>query len=351
MNIYDYIKNNNKEIKEINELDALIFARLSYIHIETIKDKLPISISNLSKIKDLKINKRDFELLNLLKNNQRFKDLEIERCEDILDKDIEEQFTGITIKINSDTIFIAFRGTNKNIIGFKEDMNMCYGMIPSQKSSKDYLNSEKVYKNIYIAGHSKGGNLAMYSGIYSDKKHQKHIKKIYNFDGPGFLKLDKKFYNIKDKIINYFPESSIVGRMMYNDNTIYAVKALKEGIEAHNVYNWIISNNRLKQGKLKKISNDFKASCDHILESIPSDRKKIIIDYIYSLMLKGEISNIKELNIKKIKLLLDNSPKLTIEEKTELTNFFKILIKAMLPKIKKPQEINLKNLSLKEHHK
>lgn len=351
MNIYDYIKNNNEELKEINELDAMIFARLSYIHIETIKDKLPISISNLSKIKDLKNNKKDLELLNLIGNNKRFKDLEIVRCEDILDKDLEEQFTGITIKINSDTIFISFRGTNKNIIGFKEDMNMCYGEIPSQLSSKEYLNSEKVFKNIYITGHSKGGNLAMYSSIYCDKKHQKCIKKIYNFDGPGFLKLDKNFYNIKDKIINYFPETSIVGRMMYNDNIIYAVKTLKEGIEAHNVYNWIINNNTLKLGKLKKISNDFKEVCDHILEAIPSSRKKIIIDYIYSLMLNGEISNIKELNIKKIKLLLDNSPKLTIEEKKELTNFFKILIKAMLPKIKKPKEINIKNLSLKEHNK
>ena len=145
---------------------------------------------------------------------------------------------------------------------------------------------------------------------------------------------------MKDKIINFFPETSIVGRMMYNDNTIYAVKTFKEGIEAHNIYNWIIDNNNLKIGKLKKISNDFKFVCDHILESIPNNRKKVIINYIYALMLKGEISNIKELNIKKIKLLLDESPKLTIEEKKELINFFKILIKASIPKIKK---INDKN--------
>ena len=351
MNIYDYINNNNEELIEINELDALIFARLAYIHIEMIKDKLPISIYNLSKIKNLKINKKDLELLNLLKNNKRFKDLQIIRCEDILDKDKEEQFMAITIMIDSETVFISFRGTDKNIIGFKEDMNMCYGIIPSQMSSKDYLNSEKIYNNIYIGGHSKGGNLAMYSGIYCDSLHKRHIRKIYNFDGPGFLKLDNNFYKMKNKIINYFPESSVVGRMMYNDSTIYAVKSNKEGIEAHNVYYWIINDNTLKLGKLKKISNDFKEGCDHILEAIPNTRKKVIIDYIYSLMLKGEISNIKELNIKKIKLLLDNSPKLTIEEKNELINFFKILIKAMLPKINKPKEISLKNLSLKEHHK
>ena len=47
MNIYDYLKNNNDKITEINELDALIFSRLAYIHIETIKDKLPISINNI----------------------------------------------------------------------------------------------------------------------------------------------------------------------------------------------------------------------------------------------------------------------------------------------------------------
>ena len=50
MDIFDYIENSkNEELKEINTLDAIIFTRLAYIHLEDIIDKLPIKISDIEK--------------------------------------------------------------------------------------------------------------------------------------------------------------------------------------------------------------------------------------------------------------------------------------------------------------
>ena len=79
-NIYDYIKNNNNEIEEINVVDAMILSRLSYVHIEEMKDKLPLTIEQLSNyVSSIKINSHDKKLIEMLSNSNRFKLMSIRR--------------------------------------------------------------------------------------------------------------------------------------------------------------------------------------------------------------------------------------------------------------------------------
>lgn len=334
-NIYTYAIDNQEPIDKINELDALIFSVLSYISIEDIMLKLPIKIGELAKLKNLKNSKQDLMLLKIVGESNRFKDLEIIRYVNILDSTIEEQFMAMTIKIDPKTVFISYRGTNKSIVGFKEDMNMSYQVVPSQISAKEYLDKEKGYPKIYLGGHSKGGNLAMYAAMKGHLRQKLRIKKVYNFDGPGFLSLDRDFYFMRCKILNFFPEASIVGRIMQNDNHIYPVKTSKEGIEAHFVYTWYISNNTLKEGIFSHKSNEFKQACDKILNNIPDERKKVIIDYLYHMIKKHIYFNIREFSFHEIKTSLNDFPKLENDEKKEILNFSKVLIKSSLPKIGK----------------
>ena len=329
-NIYNYIENNNNKIDKINTLDALILSRLSYIHFENILDKLPITIKKLQNyLEEIKTNKLDTKLVNSLSSSLRFQNLEIVRCESILDKEKEEQFLAITIKLNEKSIFISFRGTNKNIIGYKEDMNMSYMTIPSQIDAAKYVNKEHA-STIYLGGHSKGGNLAMYSGIHANFFKRCYIKKIYNFDGPGFLKIDRKFIRMKKKIINYFPETSIVGMLLENDAKIISVKTNKHGIEAHNLYNWEINNHELIEGILSKKSIDFYLATKELNEKIILERRKLIIDYIFKLVIQGKISSLKDIDINEIKTLIEVAPEITKEEKKALLNYFKAFIKVSL---------------------
>ena len=64
--------------------------------------------------------------------------------------------------------------------------------LPSQKKALDYF--EKAVRMLngkfILGGHSKGGNLAVYAGAFTDENSRNHIDYIYNFDGPGFS-LDK----------------------------------------------------------------------------------------------------------------------------------------------------------------
>ena len=72
--------------------------------------------------------------------------------------------------------------------------------IPAQVEALKYIRrvSKKYNCKIHLGGHSKGGNLAVYAGIFCSKKVQDKIIDITNFDGPGFDKTVVENENIKE---------------------------------------------------------------------------------------------------------------------------------------------------------
>ena len=339
MDIYNYIDNSEK-LENINVLDAIILTRLSYLHLEDCNIKYPIKIMELENILNtIKINHNDKKLISLLKNSERFKDISIKRFKHIENKELEEVFTGMTIELPGDILFISFRGTGKNPIDFKEDMNMSYKVVPSCIDGVKYLEEEKKINKLYISGHSKGGHIAMYTASHTTFFNKVKIEKVFNFDGPGFLDITKEIKKMENKIVNYFPESSIVGRIMNSVGKIVPIKTKKYGIEAHNIYNWIIKDNDLVKGELLKDSDLFHEECLNILNVISKEKRENVINYIFNLMLKGEFKNIKELDLMKVKKIVDETPHLEKNEKDELIKFFKVLFKCMINDIKPKKKL------------
>ncbi len=326
--IYNYILNNNDSLNKINYLDALIFSRISYIHIEKIEDKLPFTINDLNNYLPLiKVSSMDKKLINYLKDSKRFKDILITRCKNIFDKEKIEQFFGITFLLPNKDLFISFRGTDKSMIGLMEDLDMSYKTIPSQIDALNYLEEEKGHKNIYIGGHSKGGNLSMYALINASLLKRMRIKKVYNFDGPGFLNLDNNYLNVKNKIISFYPNCSIVGRLMNNDSKRIVFKASKKGIEGHNIYNWKVENNEFVASEFLEISNKLKENTDNLLKEIEINKRGMIIKSLYSIFDKNTFNNIKTNGIVEVKKIIESIPNINKLEKELLLNYFILLIK------------------------
>lgn len=62
--------------------------------------------------------------------------------------------------------------------------------------------------SLIITGHSKGGNLAIYSAAMCRNSVLSRIVGIYNYDGPGFcfdIKKTENYSTISDKIHSYIP--------------------------------------------------------------------------------------------------------------------------------------------------
>lgn len=333
MNILDYIKKNgSKEILELNNVDALVFSRLVYLHLEKIEDKLPMSIYELKKyLSIMKNNKYDTELILLLSSSIRYKNILLNRFQSILDEKKEEQFAALTIKFKPNNLFVAYRGTTKNLIAYKEDLNMSYKIVPAQIDALNYLNKENGFNNLYLGGHSKGGNLSMYAGINANFSKRVMIKKIYNFDGPGFLEITNKFKRMSSKIINFIPETSIFGELMYNNTSKQVIKSSKKGIEAHNIYTWQIENQNFIKGFLSNDSQEFAYISLSVLEKISKEKKKIIIDYVFEILGKSNIKSIKDITLNDFKKIISDIPRLNKLEKEELIKMVKAFLKLAFP--------------------
>ena len=92
------------------------------------------------------------------------------------DGTIKKDYDNVSFVFNDNSIYVAFRGTDSTLVGWKEDLNMGFmDVIPSQIDAVNYLrqiiNHFSDYK-IFVGGHSKGGNLAVYSAIFIDEALQ-----------------------------------------------------------------------------------------------------------------------------------------------------------------------------------
>ena len=309
-NIVDYLKSIKDllfEEKPFNELDALVLSRLSYIDFRSIlkstkywsKKKL-IDVINEIFIEKEKSNyrfrlKEDMQLLDVLRSSLRYRECYIKSY--VYDTVIEEvkQFSAVTF-INEEPkqkfMFIAFKGTDGTVTGRKEDFNMAYlETVPAQIEAAKYL--KKItrfssYKTIYVGGHSKGGNLAVYAASQARKNIQNNIKEIYSFDGPGFkddFLETEGFINIHEKISLFAPQSSIIGRLLSRNYKTYIVQSKKKLLYQHNIYNWKIENNDfVKLDKFTFLSNKIDKVLKDSLSKTTIEERKAIVDELFDIV-------------------------------------------------------------------
>ena len=217
-----------------NEVDALVFAQISYYDYSVFEDGISFeeikSHKNIIKATNLKnlIGKEDEKLFNLVIGSKRYGKTIVKWHVANTDGTIPTQFSATTF-INKHLAVVAFRGTDGTVVGWHEDMNMTYQFpIAGQVNAQKYLN--KVLPNltsydVKVVGHSKGGNLAVYATVMALKKYQGLITGSYNFDGPGFTKafydLDA-YINVREIVHKFIPVQSSIGRMMldYKENKI-----------------------------------------------------------------------------------------------------------------------------------
>ena len=227
--IYDYLdyyKNCSFEEVGFNQMDAMLFACLVYLPIKSFsenksyKDFVSYAYTFYKDDYSGVMKPSSFALLNKIKTSKRYENIIISNFKNVRNNDT--QFGAMSVRFNNN-LLIAFKGSDSSLISWIENLRLNY-QYPTYTQSKgikyakdNILDSDK---NVYLVGHSKGGNLAMCAGMEIPSGLRDKVKVIYNFDGPGFLKkeYDKKFNLIKEKVVNIVPTGSVVGMCLYNDN-------------------------------------------------------------------------------------------------------------------------------------
>lgn len=270
-NILDYLDWRGDigfEASPFNEVDSLILSELSYVDFKdyvgsdfstpiTLKEAGEKLISDEGKavFSMLFLDTKEFtELLQKASASRRFGGIKLLNFVNNIDTDREMQFSAITYELYGDLIYIAFRGTDDTVVGWKEDLNMgVLETIPSQPSALAYLiHTATRFSNrkIILGGHSKGGNLAIYSAINSHSSIHSRIEHIYNHDGPGFLNgisNNDAFSKLEPRITTLIPQGSIVGMLLEHDEKYSIVESNKSGLLQHNGFSWEVMGTEFRK--------------------------------------------------------------------------------------------------------
>ena len=97
------------------------------------------------------------------RKSPRFAQVKITDYVNDSNRTLQKQFAAVTFLLTKELNYVAFRGTDDTILGWKEDFNMSFmRSTPSQRAAVIYLKkiARKTKGQLLIGGHSKGGKLS-----------------------------------------------------------------------------------------------------------------------------------------------------------------------------------------------
>ena len=323
-NLFDYLKwRSDLSFSKcrVNELDMALFSQIILIpyslHIKMPMSKTEdsITIKELSQL--VEYNKENFvkkmglinppQILDILiemGKSHRFQDLVISNYESDICTNREIQFTTFCIDLDEHTRVIVYSGTDDTIIGWKEDFNMMFTFpTPAQETALKYLKRYSEDKEVYIVGHSKGGNLAMYSTLNVKQEIFDKIKKVYCFDAPGIsVDIDntEDEMNRFKKIYGYVPQTSIIGRLFNHYEKERVVSSTNLGLYQHDLFSWEVCVNKFKRiDKRDKDSEHIENKISKMLATMSPVMKEEFVEIGYGLFMRTKAETLTDLNNRK----------------------------------------------------
>lgn len=292
-----------------NIVDSLIFSRFSYLPFDDILLQKPQKISVISKqffAMDRQshpsiVMAQDVELLQQLSQAPRFKNLTVQHYRNTIDLDTEQQFSAVLIHLDAQTSYVAFRGTDLTLVGWKEDLNMSYQKtIPAQHSAVRYLDELEPFlrARVIIGGHSKGGNLAIFAACFAKDSIQQKIIAIHNFDGPGFQEAilkQQQYQMMKPLMITYMPQNAVVGTIFHHDHTIHIANSQAKGIMQHDTFTWQVNHHDIVTLDNANTENVTQQTLDNLLTQLTPDERKKIVDTLYTVLTASGATTVTEL--------------------------------------------------------
>lgn len=269
--ILDYLKEYGDYTfseKPLNEVDSLVLCQFAYLKFDGIvpgigENAPAVSMGYLNSHQDKdklfadeRYREKNTKLYDGMLKSARFSTLRMNYYINIIEPWQETQFSAVTFFLEDGSVYIAYRGTDETIVGWKEDFNLAFSEpVIGQIRSVKYLEqaAETFASPFYIGGHSKGGNFAVYAAMNCREDVQERIGKIYSHDGPGFrpeIREKGNYEKIARRVIKIIPHSSLVGMLLESHAAGYMVVESKSfGLLQHDPYTWLVREDEFVRAK------------------------------------------------------------------------------------------------------
>lgn len=336
-----------------NAVDSLVFSNLVYIlfpdALLTAREPVPLwqVEEEMSLLPDLKErgSAHRLQLLHEASQTRRFGSAGIVQYRNQFLPQEDTQFAAAAFLLDDGTLAGAFRGTDNTLVGWKEDFNMCFReAVPSQRLAVDYVEQlhEAYGRPMFLCGHSKGGNLAVYGAAKSRPAVRSTIRQVYNNDGPGFMApmlSDPGYLEMVPRIHTYVPQSSIIGMLMEHAEPYRVIRSAQVGVLQHDVFSWEVVGKELTP--VEEMTPDAKfisATIRQWLLGMDLEERNRMVEALFKLLTYGDVERAADIfqpkNLRQYMKLISTDEEL----RQILTGDFLGLVSAARKALEQPQE-------------
>ena len=316
-NIISYVdkyKRTGFDQMPFNEVDSLVLCQLSYLNF---KDLVP-GIKELSTSVSLQdivataekdrlyeeywFKEDNRKLVEKVTQSFRFMDMKLNYFVEVLNEEHGIQFSAVTFLFGDKSVYVAFRGTDVTLVGWKEDMMLaCSEPLRSQELAAEYLDkvSSTFAGQFRVGGHSKGGNLAVYAAMFCKSDVRRRICDIYDHDGPGFrpeILKEGHFDFIRSKVHKYIPKESIVGILLETNMDYEVVESTGIGALQHNTFTWKSKNGQFVKAKgMRRNKRVADAALNEWIYSLSDREVSVFIDTLFDILAASDAKTLFEI--------------------------------------------------------
>ena len=301
-----------------NGIDGLLCATISYLDFHGGQDRKGWSLEELIRIdavKDDGGNSGAFPfrkaVLERMAESARFSGCRLHHAISLTDREIEMQFSALCLDLPDGTTCVAFRGTDNTIVGWREDFNMAYQTrVPAQEAAVLYLTRAAALSErpLRIAGHSKGGNLAVYASACVPPRIQERIESIWSYDGPGMNRETSQtegFARIRDRIRSFIPQTSIIGLLMDYYEPYTVVRSTASGISQHDPMSWQVYGPAFETlSAVDQTANVTRDTLHEWLQNSTPEQRADFVDTLFRLVDTTGATRMSDLTGEKLKSLM-----------------------------------------------
>lgn len=298
-----------------NEVDALILAQFSYFKWEHV---IPGIAGNAEAISLHEMEGKMYEaevfsyelyaednkrLWEVLKNSRRFGSMKCNYMSEILSESMQTQFCAFTVFLDDVYPIVLFRGTDETILGWKEDYDMAKDLpVAGQRIAAMYLRQValRLDGKFITVGHSKGGNLAVYSVLDNNTNLQDRTDIIYNFDGPFFrddILEGLNYDRIAGKVRKFIPQSSVVGILLEKEHNYQVIYSdAMSGVTQHSPFTWVVEKDKfVYRDEVHASSRKLNEKMISLVGSLQNDQIETIGNVLFGLFQAADITTTSEL--------------------------------------------------------
>ena len=179
--------------------------------------------------------------------------------------------------------------------------------VPAQREACSYLETAAASfaGDLYVTGHSKGGNLAVYAAVYCSAPVQDRLVHVWSNDGPGFRNTmlnNPAYIRVRPVIRTLIPQSSLVGILLEHEENYIVVKSRQKGALQHDGLTWEVMGASFV--RLENVSQECKRydrDLNGWIQKMSLEQREQFTEALYQLLSVDDALTLTDLvNVKKL---------------------------------------------------